>query len=163
MNGPEVSKSAFRWSVRLSDSHPEKRVVVGLAVIGAAAIGWFLFRSAILTVLGSAIILGSTMEFWLGSRFWIDGSGVGSQTGLSISSIEWSAVKRVIQESGGIRLSPLEKAGTMDPFRGVLLRYGATNRGDVEKAILEFGGIRTALERGSPGIGDRGTDRETRS
>jgi len=136
----EAEKSeAIRWSVRPSASDPTKTVVIGAAGILAFGVGAFLFRNPVLGVVGFAIIFGSTAEFWLGTSFSIDEKKATVRTGISVSVIEWTDVKRIVQDAGGIRLSPLEKAGTMDAFRGVYLRYGKENRESIERAVLTFG------------------------
>lgn len=153
---------SFRWRVRLSDKAPQKMAGVIAAAVLALVLGWMVFRSPALGFAGFAIILGSTAEFWLGTTFTIDQKGAKSRTGFSVSEIEWENVKRVISENGGIRLSPLEKAGTMDTFRGVLLRFGVDNRDEVEEAVLKFGGLRGGLLPADDGGGDgehRGEDR----
>jgi hypothetical protein len=136
------------------------------AAFFALLVGWVVFRSPALGFAGFAIILGSTAEFWLGTTFAIDAKGARSRTGFSLTEIEWENVKRVIPENGGIRLSPLERAGTLDTFRGVFLRFGVDNRDEIEEAVLKFGGLRGGLlsapngggdgeHRGEDGVGDR--------
>jgi len=132
-------ETPFRWRVRLSDRAPHK--VFGIVAAGVAAflIGEFLFKNIALGLIGFAIIFGSTAEFWLGSVFTLDEKKASVRTGASYSVIEWSDVKRVWRDEGGIKLSPLESAGAMDSFRGVYLRYGDGNREAIEEAVLTYG------------------------
>src|SRR5437899_349552 len=102
---------SFRWRVRLSDKAPHKRWVVGLCAIAAGLLGYG-FGGPLMGLAGFAIILGSTVEFWLGSRYSIDEKGVSAKTGLSVSSMEWGEVRRLTWGNDGVRLSPLANAGT---------------------------------------------------
>jgi len=134
---------------------------VFVAAIVATAVGWFAFGSPVLGLLGCAIILGSTAEYWLGTAFVIDDQGASARTGFSLTGIEWANVKRLIRDTDGVRLSPLESAGTLDVFRGVYLRYGIENREEIERAIERFGGrLAPALGRGPDTGAGGGADPE---
>ncbi len=74
------------------------------------------------------------MDQWLGSSYRVDAKGAQSKVGPSVAAIEWPDVKRVLTGPHSIRLSPLEKSGKTDAFRGVLLRTQAENHA----AVLEF-------------------------
>jgi len=129
--------------------------------VAAFAIGTFLFRNVPLGIIGFAIILGSTAEFWLGTQFTVDEKGASVRTGLNLTAIEWPNVKRIVRGSDGIKLSPLDKPGTMDAFRGVYLRYGKDNKDTVEEAVLVFGRLGNwDLVDGTDSGGDRLSDRE---
>ena len=69
-------------------------------------------------------ILGSTTEFWLPIRYVMDQKGASLRCGISVSAIEWADVKRVLIEERAVKLSPLEGDSRLDPFRGIVLRYG---------------------------------------
>jgi hypothetical protein len=148
----------MEWRVRLADQSPTKLAGVAVIAVAAGLAGLLFFHSIVFGVLGSAMILGSTAEFWLGSSFKIHSKGATARTGLSASEIEWGSVKRVFRQAGGVRLSPLANAGTMDAFRGVFLRYGVDNRAEIEEAIERFGGFRAGVGGGFVRVGD-GSDR----
>lgn len=147
---------AIGWRVRPSDRAPQKMLVVAASGIAAFVAGRYLFGNFALGVVGFAIIFGSTAEFWLGTVFSVDEKRASVRTGLSISAIEWTDVKRAVFDSEGVKLSPLESPGTMDAFRGVYLRYGDANRDEIRRAILEFGKLDDAhvVDR-THGGGDR--------
>jgi hypothetical protein len=156
-SGNEIGETLapFKWRVRLSDKAPHKRLAIVAVGIAAFLIGAVLFRNVLLGVIGFAIIFGSTAEFWLGSLFTIDAKGASVKTGLSITAIEWANVKRINRNEGGIKLSPLDKPGTLDVFRGVYLRYGNNNQENVERALLTFGKLCDIdVVDGSDGRGD---------
>ena len=152
---------AIRWKVRLSDKAPQKTAVIFAAGIVAFVIGVALFRNFVLGVVGFAIIFGSTAAFWLGTIFAVDEKRASVRTGFSFSTIDWTEVKRAVFDSEGVKLSPLESAGTMDAFRGVYLRFGADNREQVERAVLAFGQLSDEHVVHGPDRGrDRGADPE---
>jgi hypothetical protein len=151
---------SFRWRVRLSDKAPEKLWGVFAVAALAGAAGWFLFRSPLMMLIGFAIILASSAEYWLGTQYKVDEKGASARTGFSLVSIDWADVKRFVRDEKGIRLSPLEKPGTLDAFRGVYLRYGDGNRDQVEGAVLTFGGVRTTLDGRADGRSDGIADRQ---
>ena len=162
MSGDEVvdeKAEAIRWRIRPSDNAPRKTLVIGAAGILAFLIGAILFRNLLLGLVGFAIIFGSTAEFWLGTSFSIDEKRATVRTGFSLSAMEWADVKRVLRDSGGIKLSPLEKPGSLDAFRGVYLRFGKDNRESIERAVLTFGKLsdNDVVDRPDGG-GDRDTD-----
>lgn len=96
-----------------------------MAAFIAFGLGVLLFKNVIFGVLGFAIILGTTAEYWLGSSFKLDSKSASARVFLSLTSLDWTDVKRAIASDQGIKLSPLESAGRMDTFRGVFLRYGS--------------------------------------
>jgi len=161
INADKEKSEAFRWRVRPSDKAPQRvAVIVAVAVLAFLA-GTIVFRNLYLGVVGFAIIFGSTAEFWLGTSFSVDEERATVRTGLSVTAIAWSDVKRVIKDSGGIKLSPLAKSGTMDAFRGVYLRYGDNNRECIEGAVLKFAKFSDNDVVGRPdGRGDGSPDPE---
>jgi hypothetical protein len=114
-------------------------VVFTVALLGLFG-GWILLREPLLGLLGFGMILASTMEYWMGSSYRVDSKGASSRTGISLTAIEWPDVKRLIPEDHGVKLSPLEKPGRLDPFRGVFLKFNGDNREQVWKALRKFGG-----------------------
>lgn len=159
-SGVREQGESFRWRVRLSDKAPQKRAGVVVAAVFAMALGWFAFKSPLMGIAGFAIIFGSTAEYWLGTTFKVDEKGASARTGLSLVSMDWTDVKRLIWEKNGVRLSPLENAGTMDAFRGVFLRYGDDNREDIERAVLNFGEQHRHLDPGPDAGTEAGTGGE---
>lgn len=130
------------WTVRLSDERPGRvAMVFGVAVL-AFAMGAFVFRQPLLGLLGAAMVLGATADYWLGSRFSLDAKGASARTGPSITAMEWGEVKRVLDRGREVRLSPLERASRLDEFRGVGLLTTADNK----ERVLAF--VRTHVPEG---------------
>lgn len=128
----------LEWRAKPGRDHPSARLVLGAACAIAFIAGVWIFRSPILGIAGVTAILLSTAEAWLGAKLRLDAKGARSQVGASVSAIEWAEVRRVVRLNGGVLLTPLEKSGRMDAFRGVFVRYGAENRLEVEEAIRRF-------------------------
>jgi hypothetical protein len=126
---PEV----LNWSVRLWEQAPERRWIVLAAALLAAGLGYALFQTLLLALVGFGAVMGSTAEYWSPLRYKLDSRGAAVRCGISTTMIEWSAVKRVVQTEIGVKLSPLEKETRTAVFRGVFLRY-AGNR----DAVLEY-------------------------
>ncbi len=128
------------WSVRPADKAPQKRYVVLLVALAAGAAGTLLDGRPLLGLVGFAIVLGSTAEFWLGARYSVGPGGGTARCGLSVSGIEWAQVRRVILSNEGVRLSPLDREGMLDQFRGVALRTLPENRERVVDAVKGYCG-----------------------
>ncbi len=118
------------WTVKLWHRDPAKRfAILGVAIV-AALIGFWLLRSVSGILSGFGAIMISTADFWLPLRYTLDGTGARVRCGISVTAIEWSAVKRAIESEEGIKLSPLERPTRTSAFRGVFVRYNA-NRDEV--------------------------------
>lgn len=128
------------WRVRLADSDPWKQYVVYGFAFFALVMGTIPFRSLLLGIAGSVMILAATAEFWLGTVYKLDEEGASSRTGLSYARILWKDVKRAVVTQVGIKLSPLDESTRLAPFRGVFLRYGREDRVRIEDAVRTLGG-----------------------
>jgi hypothetical protein len=129
------AQEPLRWRVRLSDKAPGKRWVILAVATLVGVLGVLLLQNPLLGILGFAIILASTAEFWLGTSYRIDAEGATARTGLSPTALSWTDVKRAIVTEEGIKLSPLDQDGRLSPFRGVFLRFGANNREQIISAV----------------------------
>jgi hypothetical protein len=135
------SAEALKWSVRPYLKAPGKRWVILAAAFVAMCFGTFIYGQPLLGALGFAIILGSTMDFWLGTSYKVDANGATSRTGLSVSSIAWEDVKRIVVGENEVKVSPLlDGSSRLDAFRGVILKLNEDNRVQVIEAVRKFGG-----------------------
>ncbi len=131
---------SFSWRVRLSDNEPAKQWIIFGVALSAFILGTLVYRKPLLGILGSVMILAATAEFWLGTRYKLDGDGASSTTGASHSRILWKDVKRAVITPVGIKLSPLEESSRLAAFRGVFLRYGREDRLRIECEVRKLGG-----------------------
>lgn len=121
----------------------------------AGLIGIVLMHSVGFAALGILIILAATTDYWLPIRYRVDEGGCSMRCGLSVSSIEWDKVKRIVLDEEGAKVSPLADSSRLAPFRGVLLRF-AGNREEVEKALHRFAGQHVRFLEGGPNAGAGG-------
>jgi hypothetical protein len=147
MTEPEIAESngaegaELQWTVRLYRRNPEKLVVIWAVAIVAAVAGFFYFKGNLLGALvGFLMIALSTTDFWLPLHFRLDGTGAHLRCGISVTSIEWEAVKRTYEVDNGIKLTPLATPSRLEPFRGVRLRFDG-NREEVLAAVRNLGGL----------------------
>lgn len=147
MSEPETTEttgaagSELVWTVRLYKRQPEKLIVIWAVAIVAAVAGYIYFKGNIFgALLGFTMIALSTTDFWLPLHFRVDGTGAHLRCGISVTSIEWDAVKRTYEVDNGIKLTPLEAPSRLEPFRGVRLRFD-NNREEVLAALRTVGGL----------------------
>lgn len=115
-------------------------MIVAAAAFIAAALGLWLLQSALGAILGFAMIAGGTADFWMPVHFALDGTKASRRCGLSVTSIEWSEVKRADVTDRGVKLSPLASAESrLEPFRGVFLIF-ENNEAQVLEAVRDLGG-----------------------
>ena len=143
------------WSVDLGSFRPGRRfIVLGIALL-VAFIG-LQMGGPLLGAIGLLVVLVSTAELFLPLKYRVDAEGAQVRCGLSVTAIPWSNVRRLIPMADGVRLTPLEKPGRLDEFRGVYLRYGNIAE-EVSGKIRQFWhGDTSALDRGPDGTGDGG-------
>jgi hypothetical protein len=126
---------SLTWTVRPSDGGSMRLAVIFGAAMLAALLGYLLFHDLLLAMIGFGIILASTAEYWMGTRFALTEAEATRRVGPSVSSISWADVKRVSIEGNRIKLSPLEQQSRLDPFRGIVLQTTGDNRSAVIQAI----------------------------
>lgn len=133
------SPETLEWTVRLWEQAPQKRwavVVVGLA---GAAIGYAMFANFLVALAAFVCIAASSSEYVFPLHYRLTPTVARVRCGISVTEIEWKAVKRVIEGSNGVKLSPLEQDSRLAPFRGVYLRY-ANNREAILEYVKRYGG-----------------------
>lgn len=123
------------WSVRLADERPGRVPAIFVVALLAFVLGAVGLRQPLLGLLGAMMVLGATAEYWLGSRFTLDALGATAKTGLSMTTMEWTDVRRVLAKGREVRLSPLESPSRLDAFRGVALITTEENRNRVMEYV----------------------------
>lgn len=128
----------MKWSMHPASNAPEKVAMVFAVAIMAAVTGILIFHQTIMGVLGFAMILGATAEFWLGTKYELNEKEAKSARGPSVSGMEWAMVKRVDVKPGRIHLSPFERPCRMDEFRGIFLTCKEEDQQRILDLIEEF-------------------------
>lgn len=131
---PEEPSPVLEWTVSLASRRPEKVAAVLGAAAFAGLVGFFVFGSLALAIIGPAVVLGATSEFLLPVRYRITEDGASARWGINVTHIAWENVKRVKADEHGLKLSPLEKPSRLEAFRGVYLRFGDRKQ-EVEQAV----------------------------
>lgn len=134
---PPVGSSELHWELHLGRDKPTARWVVIGAALAAALVGFLALRSPLLGALGMAAVLGSTLELFVAQKYGLTAQGAYSRNGPSRSEVPWENVRRVVPDDRGVLVSPLARAGRLDAFRGVYLRF-AGNREEVLAKIAEL-------------------------
>lgn len=129
----------LRWTVVLWKRDPKKLIGVVVACLIAALFGYGVFHSIVGVTLGPAMVLGACADYLLPQHFEMNGTEITRRCGISVTSIEWSAVKRVYEVNGGLKFSPLESNSRLEQFRGVQVLYDE-NRELVLQTVSELGG-----------------------
>lgn len=121
----EGEEHTLEWTVHLAREEPGKGAAVALVATLAGLLSALVFGNPLAFLVGFLAIVGSTAEFLLPVRFRLDARGASRKVGWSFTQIEWKDVRRVIEGSDGVKLSPLERSSKLAPFRGVYLRFGS--------------------------------------
>ena len=131
---------ALSWSVALWKRDPAKLLVIASIASGAGVLGLIALKSPFGFGLGFIMIALATADFWLPIHHRLDGRGATRKVGLSVSTIEWSAIVQVREQQDGVKLSPLESASSrLEAFRGVYLRFDGNREQVMERIRREVG------------------------
>ena len=115
-------------------------VTIGI-IIATLIAGDVLFRNLFPGVLGAMLIFSSSAEFLVPVRYVLTDRHAAMTYGWTRMEIEWKNVRRIITTEEGIRLSPLEKAGRMDAFRGVPLKLDTATANKAMQIIHKQTGL----------------------
>lgn len=141
----------MEWTVRLWERAPQKRWAVIVVGLVGAAIGYAMFGNVLVAIVAFVCIAASSSEYVFPLHYRLTEEAARVRCGINVTEIEWKSVKRVIEGSGGVKLSPLARDSRLAPFRGVFLRY-ADNREAVLEYVKRYGGESDRLL-------EQGTDR----
>ncbi len=127
----------LEWQFCAWESQPQKRTIALVAMVIAALAGFFILHHILFAILGAGVVFVSTAELFLPVKYRLDANEAKQRIGISITSITWNDVKRLIPQDDGIRLSPFENSNRLDAFRGLFLRF-ASNGDEVLCKIREL-------------------------
>lgn len=140
MSDTSIAAEPLVWKDVPMKRDPKKGWIILSVALGALAFGIWTFQSGMLGLIGFAIIVLTTAEFWLGVRYEINSVGAKRKVGVSVTEMTWDAVKRIVWSDDSVLLSPLSQDGRLGPFRGVCLRFPAADRPRVLEALKIHGG-----------------------
>jgi hypothetical protein len=137
----------LEWVVKPIQMQPSRAWIVLLAAILAGVLGTYRY-GGIVGLVGFSVIMLATGDYWLGVRYTLTEQGAARRCGLSVTVMQWEDVRRVEVGSESVLLSPLERAGRMDAFRGVRLPLDEANQGPVLEWIRRHVGDRLNVSHG---------------
>ncbi|MCL6623559.1 MAG: hypothetical protein K6T17_02950 [Fimbriimonadales bacterium] len=115
------SGPSLRWTVHLAKEEPAKAGWVFLTAGIGGLMGWSLFGSVWMFLMGFFVVVLGTADFLLPVHYEVSQRGVRRRCGLSVTHMDWGEVRRVVVGAEGVKLSPLEKPSILSAFRGVYL------------------------------------------
>jgi hypothetical protein len=149
---PPAAEEAMQWHVHLAAETPGRRAVV-VVVIGLASglAGWL--WSSPLPALGVGFaLLNAVAEFLFPVHYRLTQDKAEMRCFLTRRVIAWAVVRRVYRLPDGVKLSPLERPGRREAFRGLFLRF-AGNGDEVMSWVSSVRGS-VSSDRGSPSDSD---------
>jgi hypothetical protein len=124
MLAPAHEVAALTWRVHLAAADPRRARAVALIILLAGALAGWVFRGP-LPALGVAFaLLNAVAEFLFPIQYRLSPERAEMRCFLTHRTIAWCDVRRVYRPPGGLKLSPLERPGRREPFRGLFLRLG---------------------------------------
>lgn len=127
--------------------------VIAIAAL-VAALGMVMYGQILYSIIGVALLIGSTSELFFPQRYEITDKLVRCRSGLSNTELEWEAVKAVWSDEQGVKLSPLPHGARMESFRGVYLRFGNNREAVLAKIANHWNGKPIFLGKGAHGGGN---------
>lgn len=138
----------LEWTVHLFAARPGQVWLVIATASLAAVVGKLALQHWMGAVLGVLFIAMAAAEYLFPIRYRLSSSGVSCTYGLAHLVMQWSDVRRVEYDNGGVRLSPFRKPTRLDAFRGLYLRYAADGNGPAPEQIRECVEKLTGSQRG---------------
>jgi len=112
------------WKVHLVCEQPVKALWIAPVVIVSLALSLIIFHSFIYPLIALIIFLSALSEYLFPIHYRITEDGASMRTLTGRAFIKWVDVKKYYLDDCGIKLSPLENPGRLEPYRGVYLRFG---------------------------------------
>ena len=144
--GPAKAASAepiLTWKVHILRESPGKLLLIGPVVLGSLLVSYTIFQSLLFVAVAASLFVSALAEALFPIRFEISERGASSRTPLGRTYIEWDRVKKYYLDDRGIKLSPLDRPGRLEAYRGVYLRFGR-NRDEVIEAVRRMRDARSA-------------------
>ena len=128
------NEPALVWKVHLLREEPAKALLIAPIVLGSLLACSLIFHSLLFPAVVLFLFASSLADYLFPVRYEISEQGASCRTLTGRSFIEWDRVKKYYLDDGGIKLSPLERPGRLEAYRGVYLRFGR-NREEVAEAV----------------------------
>ncbi len=113
----------LEWTVHLLKRDPARAWLAAAAILAAAALGFILFRSALLAILGGVLVFSAAAEYLLPIRYRITSRRITASYGAARLEMDWKSVRRLLDGGNAIKLSPFKRASRLDGLRGIVIRF----------------------------------------
>jgi hypothetical protein len=137
---PPAETVAFAWRVHRLREEPGRAPVVAGAYAVAGGFGWLIFAHPLPVLLILVALTGALAEYLFPISYRLTDRGAHSGCGLSQLFIAWADVRQATHGADGVYLSPFAGPHPLDSFRGVRLRYGATDPATVLETVRRLRG-----------------------
>ncbi len=105
-----------------------------MIAIGSVAAGVG-FGSPILGALSLCLLTASVSDFLFPIHYRLTEDGVSMRGLLTRRKMEWRAVRRVVRDGLGVKLSPLPRHSRLEAYRGIYLWFSDQNSDEVMASI----------------------------
>jgi hypothetical protein len=134
----EGGREVLSWRVHLAAAAPGKAAAVVLAIALAAGLAALLWPGPLFPLAVAFVLLSAVAEFLFPIHYRLTPVGAEMRCFLARRVIRWSTVRRIYSLSEGIKLSPLDRPGRREAFRGLFLRF-AGNEAEVRCWVWGIG------------------------
>lgn len=137
---PSGSGRELRWRVHLARRRPGWAGLVVVATAISMLLCWHLFGSLLFVLCTGLALVGATAEFLFPIHYYLGPDGAESRNLHNWRRIAWTDVQKAYLLDDAVKLSPLRLPTRLEPFRGVLLRFGEEpgTKEAVLDAVREF-------------------------
>ncbi|MEO0080643.1 MAG: hypothetical protein ABIK44_08225 [candidate division WOR-3 bacterium] len=108
------------WTVHRARETPGRTIAVGIFILAFLVFVYLTFE-LLLTLVALLVLSVALHTYFLPITYTFDDAGVTIDKRIFRHSYSWERFRRFFRTSGGIVLSPFEKHGFLDNFRGVHL------------------------------------------
>lgn len=93
--------------------------------------------SWLLTLVGVAVLFGSLTSYYLPTNYTIDGKGAKMQRLYYHRQLSWERIRSIVDERGGLFLSPFPVKTRLENFRGFYMPY-RDNRNKILSIVRKY-------------------------
>ena len=137
--GAAPGRPILAWKVHLVRENPTKLLLIAPVLLLSLVSCYVIFHSPLFLAVALLLFTSSLAEFLFPVRYEITDRGALSRTLLGRTFIEWDEVKKYYLDDCGIKLSPLQRPGRLEAYRGVYLRFGG-RRDEVTETVKRMRG-----------------------
>jgi len=124
---------ALQWTIHLARRRPAKTTAaLAIAAAGAVCAGVG-FGSVWVGALAAGLLMAAISDFLFPIRYRMTEEGAEARGLVMRRRMGWSAVKRVVSDELGVKLSPLARPSRLEAYRGIYCWFA-----DNADEVMEF-------------------------